>query len=331
MTVTLRDVAARAGVSTAAVSRTFTPGASVSPRMRARVLKAAEALGYQPSTIASAMSTGRTKLIGLVVTNFRNPLMLDVFERFTAQLQDRGLRPLLVNLRDDADPAEAIAMLRGYRVDGVVIASSTVTRGFARAFAASGIPTVHSFGPVTPSPDVHVVGIDNVEAGRIAARELLKRGYKPGFLGGPGTASSTQDRVAGFSQYAPRAYKHNAEAYTFQAGYDAMSRICRRATGWFCADDVLSLGAMAALRDRGLRVPDQAGVIGFNDMEMASWPGIDLTTIRMPTGAIISGAIDLVTAVMDEPDRPPETRMFPCTLMERGTLRSSAPKSRARA
>ncbi|MEM6464915.1 MAG: LacI family DNA-binding transcriptional regulator, partial [Pseudomonadota bacterium] len=93
MAVTLKDVALRAGVSRSAVSRTFTDGASVSPKTRAKVESAANALGYRPNALARAMTTGRTKLIGLVSNNFHNPIFLEVFDRFTRGLQDRGLRP----------------------------------------------------------------------------------------------------------------------------------------------------------------------------------------------------------------------------------------------
>ena len=112
MAVTLKEVALRAGVSRSAVSRTFTAGASVSARTRAVVEEAATALGYAPNALASSLTTGRTKLIGLIVNNFHNPLILEVFDLFTRGLQDRGLRPFLVNLSDATDPAASVRMLR---------------------------------------------------------------------------------------------------------------------------------------------------------------------------------------------------------------------------
>jgi DNA-binding LacI/PurR family transcriptional regulator len=105
MAITLKDVAERAGVSRSAVSRTFTSGASVSDKTRAKVERAANELGYSPNALASSLTTGRTKLIGLISNNFHNPLFLEVFDLFTRGLQDRGLRPLLVNLSDETDPA----------------------------------------------------------------------------------------------------------------------------------------------------------------------------------------------------------------------------------
>ena len=169
MPVTLREVAERAGVSRSAVSRTFTEGASVSAKTRSKVEKAATELGYSPSALASALTTGRTRLIGLVSNNFHNPIFLEVFDLFTRGIQDKGLKPLLVNLTDEIDPAQSVRMLRQYSVDGVIVASSTLPPGFARAFRDAGLPVVHSFGRKSNSPPVDIVGIDNVECGRMAA------------------------------------------------------------------------------------------------------------------------------------------------------------------
>ena len=146
MAITLKEVAMRAGVSRSAVSRTFTAGASVSPKTRAKVEQAASDLGYAPNALASSLTTGKTKLIGLIANNFHNPLILEVFDLFTRGLQDRGLRPLLVNLSDATDPAASLRMLRQYSVDGVIVASSTLPSSFAESFKSAGLPVVHAFG-----------------------------------------------------------------------------------------------------------------------------------------------------------------------------------------
>ncbi|MEL6420487.1 MAG: LacI family DNA-binding transcriptional regulator, partial [Pseudomonadota bacterium] len=199
MPVTLKDVAEKAGVSRSAVSRTFTEGASVSLKTRRKVEKAAQELGYHPNALASSLTTGRTKLIGLISNNFHNPLFLEVFDLFTRSLQDRGLRPLLVNLTDETNPANSVRLLRQYSVDGVIVASSTLSPEFAKAFRDARVPVVHSFGRFASAPSVHVVGIDNVACGRMAAQTLVARGYtRVGFLGGPDSATSTQDRLVGF-------------------------------------------------------------------------------------------------------------------------------------
>ena len=148
MAITLKDVAERAGVSRSAVSRTFTEGASVSLKTRRKVERAAEELGYHPNALASSLTTGRTKLIGLVSNNFHNPIFLEVFDRFTRGLQDRGLRPLLVNLTDETDPVNSVRLLRQYSVDGVIVASSTLSH----SPAPSATPACPSSIPSAASP-----------------------------------------------------------------------------------------------------------------------------------------------------------------------------------
>lgn len=329
MIPTLKDVAARAGVSRSAVSRTFTDGASVSPKMRQKVEQAAAELGYSPNFLARSLTTRRTKLIGLVSNNFHNPIFLEVFDLFTRGLQDRGLRPLLVNLSDETDPEHSVQMLTQYSVDGVIVASSTLPPAFSKAFRDKNIPVVNTFGRYASTPDVHIVGIDNVAAGRMAARELVARGYRRvAFLGGPRSATSTQDRFEGFrdeiAQHPQVTMTSSyAQAYSFEAGRAEMQRMLATtpAEAYFCGDDVLSIGVLSAIRDAGLNVPQDIGVIGLNDMEMARWESIALTTIRQPIKQIIDASVALMVAMLDDPDRHPEARLFPCELVERGTLR----------
>ncbi|MGI9369137.1 MAG: LacI family DNA-binding transcriptional regulator [Ruegeria sp.] len=329
MSVTLKEVAALAGVSRSAVSRTFTEGASVSAKTRSKVEKAAKELGYSPNALASSLTTGRTKLIGLISNNFHNPIFLEVFDQFTRALQERGLRPLIVNLTDETEPANSVKMLRQYSVDAAIVASSTLPPSFAMAFHDAGVPVVHTFGRSATSPEVHVVGIDNVECGRMAARELLSRGYKRvGYLGGPKDATSAMDRHRGFREVIDKTPEISATysysgAYSFEAGRAEMMRLLadNPAEAYFCGDDILSVGALSALKDHGLAPGKDIGIVGLNDMEMSRWENIDLTTIHQPIKQIITSSVDLVEEMLKEPGRYPEARIFPCRLVERGTLR----------
>ncbi len=333
MPVTLKDVAVLAGVSRSAVSRTFTEGASVSNKTRAKVEKAAAELGYFPNALASSLTTGRTKLIGLISNNFHNPLFLEIFDLFTRGLQDRGLRPLLLNIAEGDDVRASVRLLTQYSVDGAILASSTLSPDFAQAFLQSNVPVVHSFGRFANAPSVHIVGIDNRACGRMAAETLIARGYKHiGFMGGPESATSTQDRFLGVAEVARAGqgvkFTHSfAEAYSFDAGRDEMGRLLAGqdvADAYFCGDDVLSIGALSAIRTANLSVPEDIGIIGLNDMEMARWENINLTTIHQPISQIIDSSIDLVVSMMDEPQRYPEARIFPCHIVERGTLKRLA-------
>ena len=329
MATTLKDVAERAGVSRSAVSRTFTEGASVSGKTRKKVEKAARELGYSPSFIARSLTTRRTKLIGLVSNNFQNPAFMEVFDLFTLALQERGLRPLLVNLSNETDPANSVRMLRQYSVDGVIVASSTLPPTFSLAFKDAGVPVVHAFGRYSNTSDVHVVGVDNKNGGKLAAELLIRHGYTNlAFLGGPKEATSTQDRLAGFRKAlkalharAPKTFY--AANYSYQAGRAAMENLLRedQTDGVFCGDDVLCMGALDAAREAGLQVPQDLGFVGFNNMEMAGWSAFDLTTIQQPIRDIILSSVDLIVTTLNNPERTAEARLFPCSVVERSTLR----------
>lgn len=331
MAVTLKEVAELAGVSRSAVSRAFTQGASVSEKTRKRVEDAAAKLGYQPNALASSLTTGRTKMIGLVSDNFHNPFFLQVFDLFTRGLQDRGLRPLLLNLSDAEDPAQSVRLLRQYSVDGVVVASSTLPPAYALEFRKAHIPVVQSFGRIKDEPDVHQVTIDNHACGRMAAETLLARGYrKIGFMGGPYSATSTQDRWAGFKvalegEGGVTISYSFAEAYTFEAGRAEMLRLLQgddRAEAYFCGDDVTAIGALSAVQSLGLRCPEDVGLIGLNDMEMAGWENISLTTIHQPIDQMVEASLKLMDDLLDHPQLAPRATVKGCHIVERATLRA---------
>ena len=329
MAVTLQDVARLAGVSKSAASRSFTPGASVSAQTRAKVEAAARTLGYSPNVLASSLTTGRTQLIGLVSNNFANPYFLEIFDRFTRALQAAGLRPLLVNLTDAFDAEAAVLMLRQYNVDGVIVASSTLPPDFAAAFRAAGLPVVHAFGWSSATARSDLVAIDNVATGRLAAQTLVARGYRRiAFLGGPSEARTTQDRLAGFRDAAREAglavRQSFARAYAFGAGRAEMQALLAqptRAEAYFCGDDVIAIGALSAARETGLHVPGDIGFLGLNDMEMAGWQNIALTTIRQPLAEIVQTAVGLVRRRIDSPRAPAQTHLLQAALVERSTLR----------
>jgi DNA-binding LacI/PurR family transcriptional regulator len=329
MPITLADVAELAGVSRSAVSRTFTPGASVSAGTRRKVEAAAEKLGYRPNMIARSLSTKRTHLVGLICNNFHNPYLMEVFEYFTEQLQAHHLRPLLVNLSGDTNPQDSINLLHQYRVDAVIVASSTLPPDFTLSFKEAGIPCIHVFGRSADEPEVNIVGINNRMGGRLAANSLIERGYERlAFLGGPADATSTKDRETGFRLAME---EHNreivcschTERYAYEDGYYKMQQLLEQHQfdGLFCGDDVITIGALTAAREHGIEIPKDLGVIGFNDMEMSRWPGMDFSTIRQPTEDIAKSTVELLQAMLKEPERTPEARIFSCTLVDRGTLR----------
>jgi DNA-binding LacI/PurR family transcriptional regulator len=328
MAVKLRDVARAAGVSPSAVSRSFTEGAPIAAETRARVLATAARLGYRPNRLAASLTTGRTRLVGLIADDFANPFFPRVFDLFTRGLQDIGLRPLLVNLTGRETAEDAVRLLQEYSVEAAILVSATLPPTFGRAFRAAGIPAVLAFARASAEPDCAQAGISDAGAGRLAARTLAERGYRRlGFIGGPERSMPTRDRVTGFRNMAARlglpVAAAFAPAWSYEAGRAAMATLMAEAEadGIFCADDMLAIGALSALRAAGRRVPDDVGVLGLDDIDIAGWDDFRLTTIAQPVAQIVAAAIELAAKGIADPLAPPEGRQLPCLLIERDTLR----------
>lgn len=329
--VTARDVAASAGVSISAVSRAFTHGASISPKTRKKVERAAQSLGYTPNVLARSLMTQRSRLIGIVSTNFRNPAFMEIFDRFTLALQERRLRPLIFNLSASTRYEDALQLLLEYRADGVIVASSTLPQAFFDALQESEIPAVVAFGRSLAPGSIGSVAADNASGGAIAARLLIERGYRRvGFVGGPRDATTTIDRRRGFREmletHEVAFVEAFAEHYAHSAGMDAAETLLGThpdVDALFCGDDIVAMGVMDFVRSRqGRRIPDDVGLIGFNDISMARWPGYNLTTIRQPFEEIVEDAIAMIVSQIEGAGgASSQTRLFPCAPILRGTLR----------
>lgn len=327
---TLVDVAKLAKVSPSAVSRTFTSGASVSKKTRLRVLKASEELGFRPNILARSLMTGRSALIALVSNAFNNPYVMNIIDVFTTELQNRNLRPLVFNLTGDHDWPETIKLMFQYQIDGIVIASSTLDPDFVNQVGKSKIPTVIAFGRSMSEDGIDSVFVDNVEGGRIAAREFLGRGYRTlGFIGAPAFVTTSQDRLVGFrdelaSKGATAPVVVHTDEYSHAAGLKASVKLLRDhpgIDGLFCADDLLGIGALDGLRVTLKRDVPETGVIGFNDIQMAGWPSHSLSTLRTHTDQIVISAIDMLQARIQNGPRPKEKRIISCEMVVRDSLR----------
>jgi DNA-binding LacI/PurR family transcriptional regulator len=193
-------------------------------------------------------------------------------------------------LREGEPPDGALNMLRQYSVDGVIVASSSLHRKLLRACAKAGLPAVQAFGRPGGRMRANVVAADNIQGGRVAADLFCERGYRRvAFLGGPLSATSTEDRLEGFRQRLGRdrlspVTEVYADSFSYAAGRTFMEALIKKGDidGVFCGDDILAIGAIDACRACGKSVPEDIGIVGFDDMPMASWTAYNLTTVRQP-------------------------------------------------
>lgn len=302
------DVARLANVSQAAVSRAFTPGASISPETRAAVLAAARALGYRPNAIARSLVTHQSNIIAIIMANMWNPFYNTALAQFTDQLQTLGYWVLLFKVQDDSTVDDALLAALEYQVDGIIITSATLSSRLADECARHGVPVV-LFNRYTLNSNVNAVWCDSVAGGQQVADAVVDTGYsRIGYIAGDLGTSTARDREAGFterlSQRGASLMWRGQGDFTLESGLAAAREMLRqeaRPEVVFCANDLMAMATFDVARDEfGLRIPAELAVIGFDDIDMAAWPHYGLTTVRQPLERLVSATTQLIHSAIQQ-------------------------------
>ncbi len=325
---TIIDVAERAGVSKSTVARVLAGSASISDEARDRVLKAVAATGYERNHLAVGMRSGRSGLLGLVIPDITNPFWAEV----ARGAQDRAAKDdisLLVFSSDWDAGKEAthLRALRRARVDGAII--NPVADNFDD-LDRFGLPFVFIGSSAERFPDTLSVGSDIAQAVRLGMDILVERGHPaPALMLGPRSRLARARFLRAVHEHCvardmdPDILLVEESDYTVEGGRKAMGRLLagpwRGSRAVFVANDLMALGAMIAVREAGLRCPEDISILGFDGIPAGafSWPG--LTTIEKPGRQI---GIRAVECLLDQiAGRPEHGRIFlPCRLVERGSL-----------
>lgn len=326
--VTSIDVARLAGVSQSAVSRSFTPGAAVSDAMRRKVLEAARKLGYQPNAIARTLITKRSRIIGLVVSYLENQFYPVVLEGLSKQLRQHGYH-LLLFCTDTQDADELLVEILQYQVDGIVMASATLSSAVARACSEAGIPVVLFNRTARHSPSSSVT-TDNVSGGRQVARLLCRGGHRRiSFIAGLEDTSTSREREQGFleelAEHRQRCFGRAVGDYRFDGAVRAALELFSanpRPDAVFVANDHMAIAVMDTLRQQlGLRVPEDVSVVGFDDVPQAAWGSYQLTTVRQPAHRMIDATVALLMKQLGNEQRQREDIVLPAELVLRKSAR----------
>ncbi|MBM1690115.1 LacI family DNA-binding transcriptional regulator [Sulfitobacter geojensis] len=329
--VTSIDVAALAGVSRSAVSRVFTPGASVSPATATKVRTAARALGYRPNVLARSLITGRSRIIGLVVAYLENQFYPEAIERLSKSLQAQGYHVLVFMASNDNDATQTVIdELLDYQVDGIVIASVGVSNDLTRRCEDAGIPIV-LFNRDQFDDRLSSVTSDNMAGGRKLAEFLLAGGHRRiGHIAGWEGASTQIDREAGFKaglmaggiKLAMRTIGN----FDFETAQDAARAMFDRddpPEAVFVTNDHMAFAVMDVLRfELGICVPDDVSVVGYDDVQIAAWPSYNLTTVRQRANEMVSKTIELLMTRIENVDAPPQRICIDGPLIIRGSART---------
>ncbi|MBX4956114.1 LacI family DNA-binding transcriptional regulator [Rhizobium lentis] len=310
--VSAEQVAQLAGVSRSAVSRTFTPGASVAPATRERVLRAAEELGYHVNDLARGVLANQSRLVGIVATRPEVGFRAHLAAALAKSLIRRGSIPILINTGQTEDELLAAQkMLIGHRAEAIIILSGSPPTSFVELAQRNGQPLV-VIG--RSESDVDHVRAGNSEASRKAATVFYESGRRR--LAVIASNSKTPAIVERENAFLSAAASLGASVSVARGGdsdYEgglaagrALFSEKAKPDSVFCANDLIAFGLMDVVRQEArLRIPEDVAVIGFDDVPESSWLSYRLTTFRQDPLIMAQRAVELMERRLEDPDSPP--------------------------
>ena len=297
------DVARVAGVSQAAVSRAFTPGASIAKNTQDKVLRAAKSLGYRPNLHARSLISGKSGIVGVVIGRPLNAVMMTALDALSARLSRADKHILVFTAEGNSTADVHVEDLLKYRVDAVLLMATSVSTKLAEQCCDEGIPVICFNRRPRKTKDFFSISGNNREGGRQIAEHLVQQGYRRIALMAGFTESSTgRERESAFIAYLTsnglnspdREVGHCRRDGAVQATRILLSRK-PRPDAIFCANDDMALAAIEVARyEFGLEIGREIGIAGFDDIEEASWPSFNLTTYSLPVSTMIEKAADIV-------------------------------------
>jgi DNA-binding LacI/PurR family transcriptional regulator len=330
--ITARELARMIGVSQSAVSRAFTPGASIAPELKEKILKFAEDIDYHPNAIASMLSKSRTDIVGIVISDMQNPFYPALIEKLSRALQRVGLQSLLFNITKGSNLEDQLSALRRYNVDAVIIISATILSGPALRWATEGRAAL-LINRVVEDAELSCVTCDNTEGAQAIADHFHALGRRRvAYVAGLGHTTTNRERQHGFITRVAElgmtlTARIDSGEYSYHAGRAATLDIAAKGgtDAIFFANDILAVGGIDALREEaGKRVPEDIAVAGFDDIAMAGWPHYDLTTFRQPVDEIVEVAVAMIGDGSCLPGQIPIVRRLSGSLVVRGSTSPQA-------
>lgn len=305
MAVSARDVARAAGVSLSTVSRTLARPEQVAPETREKVLAAARSMGYRTNATARSLTTGRTHTLGLVVPDLENPYFTSVTKGVQRRAQNAGYALLVAD--SDEDPRQEVELVRSTasRVDGVILCSPRTPENVIAELAEECTLVLIN----RRCGDIPSVTVDNRDGVRQALDHLRALGHRRvAYVGGPRGSWSNDERLAGVREVEADGGVEIVELGSFQpyvsggvAAADLV--IASGATAVLTYNDLLALGVLDRLRQRGIAVPGQISVVGIDNVPLAALTSPALTSVDLPRAASGRAGVDLLLNLV-EPDRP---------------------------
>jgi len=328
MAVTMKDVAARAGVSIKTVSRVVNDQGEISEETRWRVQRAIEELGYKPNIVARSLITGRTNTIGLLVAEIETPFLLRVQTGIEPVAREHNYNVILFSVADTSDEVKGLEVMRQQRVDGVILNSISLHQDNSHIldFCRTGIPlvAVNRYGL---DDSVCQIGWDDETASTEAVLHFVRLGHRRiAHIGGPLDRQSSHCRLRGYRQGLAQAglpcqdrYIIHGD-YLYPSGYNAtlsLLAVDPPPTAIFVANDVMAMACLAAVQRSGRRVPDDVAIIGVGGEVFTRYTTPTLTTISLPTAEAGRQAAKMLLAQINGEPLPATKVVLPASLIVR--------------
>ncbi|MBL6455588.1 LacI family DNA-binding transcriptional regulator [Belnapia sp. T6] len=330
---TVHSLSRLAGVSVSTVSRALKDDPRIAPATRRRIADLAREAGYMPNVLARSLSGGQSGLIGLVNGPMQNPFYAELLAEAVNQAAERGQRLLILHAGTGPIEDRTSEALLHYRVDGCLVASAELSSRAAAICAERGVPLVM----VNRVARLHAsaVSCDNEAGGRDVAKFLLAGGHRrPALVLGTVGVSTSDGRERAFIarlaeaglRLALRLHGHS----TYEGGHAAGTAIAalpagERPDAVFVLNDIMAMGLLDAVREAGLRVPEDLSVVGFDDVPAAARRCYGLTTLAQPLGTMVRRGLDLLAARIADPALPDESVTLRGQLVVRHSARLPDP------
>jgi LacI family transcriptional regulator len=327
VSVTIRDVAQRAGVSVATVSRVLNRSGVVREETRQRVEGAAAELRYTPNSTARSLITRRTSTFGVVLPDLYGEFFSEVIRGMDPLARQSGYHLLLSSSHDDQREIQfALGAMHG-RVDGLIVMSPNVRAAALAASLPAGVPVVLLNCEADGGP-FPALNVDNFGGAREMVRHLAALGHRRiGMVRGGDANFDARERLRAYRAALAEAGLEGADGrweapgdFTEAGGWRAARELAGRGdrpTAIFCANDSMAVGAMSALRAAGLRVPDDVAVAGFDDIPIARYLSPPLTSVHVDVHRLGARAVEILVEALADPDAPPAQELVPTRLVVR--------------
>jgi LacI family transcriptional regulator/LacI family repressor for deo operon, udp, cdd, tsx, nupC, and nupG len=331
--ISIQDIAERAGVSHSTVSRALHDSPLISPEMRQRLQSLAAEMGYMPNAVAQSLRGKRTNTIGLVISSIADPFVGRVVRGVEDVAHSANLSVFLSVSHDDPErEIKIFETFRRRRVDGVISVTAQISGSYVQQLAQINMPTVMINQQADSEADrFHSVDADDYGGARLAVEHLLGLGHRAiGYIGVCDRVQSNRRRLTGYRHALAAAritandnWVHISQARRAQADDAAGGQallpdlLAAGVTAIFCYNDLVAVGVLMACRELGIAVPEQLSVIGYDDVEVASYVTPPLTTIHQPKLRMGEIAMQMLLDILD--GRPVQDQFLPVDLVVRGS------------